>query len=187
MKLDKKGFTVIELILSFILVMFLAISLFALVNNYKNRQQIESIKRGMVKLQNDLTEDIYLDTIQKKVKNINYCLDYSVNPNGEIIKQCVDINFLDGSKKQLKIEQIEEQVEEDGTTFEFETVNFLYGGRKYKNPDPKFVKVVSDYMLTSTTEEDSLEYGKIYHIKIRIAHQDLEKEYVIDIVTTGIN
>ena len=183
MKLDKKGFTVIELILSFILVMFLTLSLFALVNNYKNRQQIESIKRDMLFLRNTLTQDIYQDTIERKVKNINYCLD----PEGEIIKQCININFLDGTTKQLKIEQIKEPVEEDGTTFEFETFNIIYGGVSYKNPDPKFAKVVSDYMLTSTTEEDGLEYGKIYHIKIRIAHQDLEKEYAVDIVTTGIN
>jgi len=184
MNLNKKAFTVIELILSFILVMFLALSLFALVNNYKNRQQKEGIKRELLSLYTTLTQDIYQDTIERKVENINYCLD----SEGEIIKQCININFLDSTTKQLKIEQIKEQAEEDGTTFEFETFNILYGGVKYKNPDPKFAKVVSDYMLTSYTKEDyEIEYGKIYHIKIRIAHQDLEDEYVVDIVTTGIN
>ena len=183
MKLDKKGFTVIELILCFILVMFLALSLFALVNNYKTKQQTESIKRDMLSFQNKLTQDIYQDTIERKVNNINSCLD----PNGEVIKQCIDINFLDGTTKQLKVEQIKEQTEEDGTVFEFETFNILYGGVKYKNPDPKFAKIVSDYMLISTVEEDNIEYGKLYHIKIRISHQNLEEEFVVDIVTTGLN
>lgn len=183
MKLDNKGFTVIELILSFVLVMFLAISMFALVNNYKNRQQQESLKREMLELQNNLTADIYTDTLQRKVKNIVYCVD----EKNEIIKQCIDINFLDGTKKQLKVVEEEKETTDDGTTFEYTTFYILYGGIKYKNPDPKFAKVVSDYMLTNTTAEDNLEYGKLYHIKIRIAHQDLEDEYVIDVITTGIN
>ena len=183
MNLNKKAFTVIELILSFILVMFLALSLFALVSNYKNRQQTESIKRDMLSLQNQLTQDIYQDTIERKVKDIYACLDQS----GEVIKQCININFLDGTTKQLKVEQVKEQAEEDGTVFEFETFNILYGGVKYKNPDPKFAKIVSDYIFTSTTTEDNIEYGIIYHIKIRISHQDLEEEFVIDVVTTGIN
>jgi len=182
MKLDNKGFTVIELILSFVLVMFLAMSMFALVNNYKNREQKEAVKRDLLALQNTLTQDIYEDTTERKVDYIEYCKDES----GNNITQCININFLDNTAKQLKIEKVNKPVTEDGTTFEFETFNILYGGVKYDNPDPKFAKVVSDYILTSTIEDDNLEYGVIYHIKIRIEHQDLEDEYVVDVVTTGV-
>jgi len=183
MKLDKKGFTVIELILSFILVMFLAMSMFALVNNYKNKEQIEAVKRDLMKLQNTLTQDIYEDTITKKVEQISFCLDES----GEVIKQCINIKFLDKSVKQLKVVETTDRVTDEGTTFDYNTFNIYYGGHKYKNPDPKFTKIVSDYILTSTVPEDNLEYGVIYHIKLRIEHQDIEDEYVIDVITTGVN
>ena len=182
MRLDKKGFTVIELILSFVLVMFLAMSMFALVNNYKHREQKETVKRDLLTLQNTLTQDIYEDTIRRKVDHISYCKD----ENGNNLTQCINIKFLDTTEKQLKIETISESVTEDGTTFELETFNILYGGVKYNNPDPKFAKIVSDYILTSTIPDDKLEYGVIYHIKIRIEHQDLEEEYIVDIVTTGV-
>lgn len=183
MKLDNKGFTVIELILSFTLVMFLALGMFALVNNYRNRQQKETLKKELLSFQNTLTQDIYQDILERKVDNIKYCKD----SNGIDIKQCVNIKFLDGEEKQLKVEEKEEKTVEDGTSFTYETFNIIYGGVKYKNPEPKFAKVMNEYILTKTVDTDNLEYGVIYKIKIRIEHQDIDDEYIIDIVTTGVN
>ncbi|MBQ7136740.1 MAG: type II secretion system protein [Bacilli bacterium] len=182
MKLDKKGFTVIELILSFVLVMFLSMGMFTLVTNYKNREQKESVKRELLALENALVQDIYQDTIERKVDNIKNCTDAS----GQIVKQCIDIKFLDGTEKQLKVEQTDIEVTEEGTKFEYTTFTILYGGVKYNNPDPKFTKIVSDYILTSSIPDDNLEYGVIYHIKIRIKNQDIKEEYVVDVVTTGL-
>lgn len=182
MKLDKKGFTVIELILSFSLVMFLALGMFALVNNYRNREIKESVKKELLTFQNTLTQDIYEDTVERKVDYIKYCKD----SNGENIKQCINIRFLDGTEKQLKVLEEKKETTEDGTTFQYETFNIIYGGVKYENPEPKFAKVVDDYILNSTIESDNLEYGVIYRIKICIEHQDIENEYVINVVTTGV-
>lgn len=181
MKLDNKGFTVIELILSFILVMFLALGLFALVNNYKNRQQTESTKRDLLAFQNKLTQDIYEDILERKLDYMRYCTDGS----GQTITQCVNIRFSDGKEKQLKVVTERKTTTEDGTTFEYDTFNIIYGGVKYENPEPKFAKVVNDYILTLTLPEDNLEYGVIYRLKIRIEHQDIDDEYVIDVVATG--
>ena len=175
---NNKGFTVIELILSFALVMFLAVAMFALVNNYRNREQEESIRRDLLTLQNTLTQDIYQDTVDRKVDSIDFCR----NNDNSIIKQCIDIKFLDGVEKELKVV---EDVIMDGH-FEIPTFYILYGGVKYDNPDPKFANVVDDYILTSSIDADNLEYGVIYHIKLRIEHQDLDDEFVIDVVTTGV-
>lgn len=181
MKLGNKGFSVIELILSFILVMFLALGMFAVVNNYRNRQLKETVRRDLISFKNKLTQDIYKDILDNKVDYIRNCKD----SNNEVISQCVNIRFLDGQEKQLKIEEIEEETTEDGTTFTYESFNIIYGGVKYENPDPKFAKIKSDYIFTTSSASDNLEYGVIYKLKIRIAHQDLDDEIVIDIVTTG--
>lgn len=182
MKLDKKGFTVIELILSFAFVMFLALGMFALVNNYRARQQKESTKKDLTVLQNTLTEDIYKDTVQRKVDYIRYCQ----NDKGENINQCINIKFLDGTEKQLKVVKEDKQVTEDGTSFSYSSFYIQYGTIKYENPAPKFAKVVDDVMLNSTVEGDRLEYGVIYRIQIRISHQDLDDEFVVKIITTGL-
>lgn len=182
MKLDNKGFTVIELVLSFVLVMFLALSMFSLVDSYKNREQKEAIRSDLLLLQNTLTQDIYQDTIERKVNYIRTCKDNS----GKAIAQCININFLDNTEKQLKVVEIEEEATEDGTTFKFKSFYILYGGVKYENPDPKFATIVKKDMLSYTKTSDNLEYGVIYKIKLTIQHQDLEEKYNLDIVTTGL-
>jgi len=181
---NEEGFTVIELVLSFSLVMFLAVAMFAVVNNYKNREQKETVNRDLLTLKTTLTQDIYEDINSKKVKKIEYCKD----ANNDIIKQCIYIYFQDGTNKQLKV-NLEEVVDNtiEGTTFKYEEFSIIYGNVKYENPVPKFAKVVSDYMLTYSTDTDNLEYGTLYKIKIRIAHQDILDEIVIEIIATGTN
>lgn len=187
---NEKGFTVIELILSFALVMFLAIAMFAVVNSYRNREQKESVARDLLTLKTKLTQDINEDMMNKKVKKIEYCRDTSDKDedgdNTEIIIQCINIYFHDDSQKQLKVD-FEEIVDKSiqGTNFTYETFNVIYGTVKYENPSPKFATIVNDYILTYTTDEDNLEYGTLYKIKIRIDHQDLDDEVVIEVVTTG--
>lgn len=179
---NENGFTVIELVLSFALVMFLAVAMFAVVNNYRNRQQKEVVNRELTTLKNTLTQDIYEDINKKKVKKIEYCKDASSN----IINQCIYIYFQDGSDIQLRIDmELVEDNSIEGTTFKYEDFSIIYGTVKYKNPVPKFTKIVSDYMLTYSTEEDNLEYGTIYKIEIRLAHQDIDDEFKIEVITTG--
>lgn len=180
---NEKGFTVIELVLSFAFVMFLAIAMFAVVNSYRSREQKEAINRELLTLKSTLTQDIYEDTLNRKVDKIEYCLD----EEGEIVEQCINIDFLDGTTKQLSVVNESVTTNEDGTTFTYDTFSIIYGNVKYNNPDPKFAKIVSDYILTYTTELDNLEYGVLYKIRIRIDHQDIEEEFVIEVVTTGIN
>ncbi len=182
MKLDNKGFTVIELTLSFVLVMFLTLSLFALVNNYRVREEKESARKELLAYQNTLTDDIYKDTVERKVNHISNCKDSS----GSIIKQCADIVFQDGTAKRLQVREEKVEAEEDGTHFTYSTFSIVYGGVKYENPEPKFATVVDDYILTMTTPENKLEYGVIYKLKIRIKYQDIDDEFVIEVITTGV-
>lgn len=181
-RLNKNGFTVIELILSFALVMFLAIAMFAVVNNYRARQQKEAIARDLLTLKTTLTQDIYEDMLNRKVEKIEYCRN-----GNDIIAQCINIKFLDGITKQLKIENDVVEVNEDGTIFTYETFDIIYGKVKYKNIDPKFTKIVSDYILIYSSDEDNLEYGRLYKIQIIIDHQDIDEKTVIEVVATGIS
>lgn len=180
---NEKGFTVIELVLSFALVMFLAIAMFSVVNNYRNRQQKEVTNRELITLKTNLTQDIYEDITKKKLKRVEYCRK---NNGIDIDQQCVYIYFQDGTNKQLRIDM--EMIEDnsiEGTKFEYEEFSIIYGTVRYKNPVPKFTKIVSDYMLTYSTDEDNLEYGTLYRIKIRLKNPDIDDEIVIDVIATG--
>ena len=182
MKMNNKGFTVIELVLSFVLVMFLSISMFALVNNYRDREEREAVKKSLLALKNTVTTDIYQDTIERKVKNIEYCR----NSSDVVIDGCIEINFMDGVTKTLEIATERVTINDEGHYFTFDCPYILYGGVKYSNPYPGFTNIESDYMLTYTTNRDDLEYGTLYRINLRLTHQDITDEFVINIVTTGI-
>ena len=111
--------------------------------------------------------------------------DYYFDNNGQVINQCINIDFLDGTSKKLQIKNREIETEEDGTTFSYTTFNIIYGGVAYENPEPKFATIVNDYILTMTTVDNNLEKGVIYKIKIRIKYQDIDDEFVVEVITTG--
>jgi len=181
MKLNKKGFTVVELVLSFSLVMILAVSMFAVINNYRIKQKKESVKRELVTYINKITKDIYDDIYTYKVKEMSYC-----GVLGAISNNCVQITFMDDSVKKLKIEK-EKVTEYIGSTpISVDSFSIIYDGVRYRNPSPKFASIINDYLLTYVDTSDISYNSTIYRIKIRIGHQDLEEEQKIDIVATGI-
>ena len=69
-KLDNKGFTVVELTLSFIFVFTIAFSMYELLFNYRVRQNEESIKSQMMDYKNEVTLAIQNDINEKTLKNI---------------------------------------------------------------------------------------------------------------------
>ena len=73
--LNKKGFTIIELIVSFAFVSILTASLFAVVINYKEKEQDVSVETELLSFKYKITIEIEND-IQKKLLNyIEYCID----------------------------------------------------------------------------------------------------------------
>ena len=64
--LNNKAFTVIELIVSFAFVSVLSISLFAIVINYKEKEQDVSIETELLSFKSKMTVEIEND-IQKKI------------------------------------------------------------------------------------------------------------------------
>lgn len=169
--INDKGFTAVELIISFTLVMFIAIGMFSLVTNYRSRQQVESTKKEILTFKTKITQDIQKDIYERKVKNITSCGN-----------KCVNINFMDGITKKISVETEEITINDSGTNFKFKTFYISYGGVKYKNPEPKFLTVTNNSILTSTTTSDDLKSGKIYKINIDLKHEELKDDFVIRIV-----
>ena len=59
-KINNKGFTIIEVILSFSFIMIISVGLFISATNYKNKQQQESAKRDLETFKmNIISEIIY--------------------------------------------------------------------------------------------------------------------------------
>ena len=98
-KLNRRGFTVVELILSFVFVFIVAFGMYELIFNYRTRQNEESIKAQLNDYTNEITLAIQNDIFQRTLKNIDYC-----TISGSLIDECLVLYFNDGTNKQLSVE-----------------------------------------------------------------------------------
>lgn len=70
-KLNNKGMTSIEVLISFIIVTAIAITLFDTVTSYKTKQQIESYKSSITEYKNSITKVINNDIIKYKLAAVS--------------------------------------------------------------------------------------------------------------------
>ena len=101
--LNKKGITSVELLVCFIIVSAIVVSMYNLILNYRNRQQIEEINNEVVSYANNLQEVIQGDLVMGhlvSVSNVsndgykatftfdtpnNYTTTLTINPNSGVI------------------------------------------------------------------------------------------------------
>ncbi|MBR4262903.1 MAG: type II secretion system protein [Bacilli bacterium] len=177
---NQSGFTIIELILSFVFVFTIAFSMYQLVFNYKEKRDQESIAQTMTDYKNEVTLAIQRDISDRSLKSIDYCTTGST-----LIPKCLELYFNDGTKKQLSVET--ESIDYDGE--EVETNYIKYGSVNYKNDEALLVTFSANYMLYKTYQEDNLgENVIIYKIAIPIYHNDLgDEDFGIYVNAIGYN
>ena len=186
---NNKGFTVIELIMSFLFASILAISLFSVIVTYRNKQVDSTIETDLLAFKSQFVMDVQEDFQLRGVREINYCT--TGNADNPIIPRCVVINFNDGTSKELKvlIEVKEDTVENDDGIidhFNYELPYIVYGDIKYNIPDAANVYIDDDYILQSTGPLDGIESGtNLYKIGFNLKHNDLDVDIDVSIVTSG--
>ena len=177
-KLNNKGFTVVELTLSFLFVFTLAFSMYELLFNYRTKQNEEAIKAELVDYSNQVVLAIQNDISERTLKNIDYCM-----AGGSVIDKCLLLNFNDSTTKQLSVEK--RDYEYDGELYKISYIN--YGGIYYESPDALLFEYRPNNMLNNTHDADNLEDDNVnvYKISIPIYHNDLEGNYGVEIVAVG--
>ncbi len=166
MKLNNKGFTVIEIIMSFSFILVISISLFEIALNYTFKQQLESSRRDLITLKNLVVNDIQKDIIEKQLVSIS-----DVNNNSVVF------TFLDRTTKVLTVETIGDSVHPKALIYG----NVIY---EFKESD-----IISIGTMTKTRAVQNFGIGKnyIYKLVIPIAHNDLQGNYSIRIITNVFN
>ena len=71
--MNKKGFTTIELIVSFTLVTIILFSLISFSINYRNKSHLMEIENSLNEFKNNFTKIVYDDIISGKVTKITSC------------------------------------------------------------------------------------------------------------------
>ncbi len=180
--LNNKGFTVIELVMSFAFVSLLTAILFAAVVNYKEKEQNVSVETELLSFKSKLTIEIQNDIQRKLLNYIEYCEDES----GNISNRCVILNFMDGTAKTLEIKTEKKTETVADSVFTYEQPYITYGGIRYVPPDASKIFINNDYMLQYTTLDDDLENNMaLYRIKLSLNHTEIEDDINISIVALG--
>ena len=108
-KLNNKGMTSVEVLMSFIVVVMITVSMYSVVSAYQNKQQIESFKEKVMTYKNLLTKEINDDLIKKgliAVKVQENILD-KVEVGGEThvkkMEYVIEFTLRNGQQKKLII------------------------------------------------------------------------------------
>jgi len=179
-KLNNKGFTVVELTVSFLFVFAMAFAMYELLYNYRVKQNEESIKAQLIDYKNQVTLAIQNDIYDKKLKKIDDC-SYGTSTKD----RCIVLNFNDNTSKQLAIEEGTRTISGQ----DYPITYIVYGDLIYESPDAPLLDFKINYMLYNTDESDNFEEKNVnvYKISIPIYHNDLTGNYGISIVAVGYN
>ena len=148
--MNNKGFTTVEVIVSFALVVIVMASMTSMLVSYRDTISTEEVKTRLIEFKNSMTYMIYEDIVYNGIDSIRYCnSDGSGSTNGK----CVD--FIRDGEKQYRLELID-NVQSTGTENEKVYKTFLdYRGIRIMLPDSDLNKIEYKLKPNGQVEKDS--------------------------------
>lgn len=203
-KLNNKGMTVVEIVLTFSIIMIIVVGMLTIVVNYRGQISTSLTRLKLETTKNTLTQGIYNDILKLGVEKIEDFSDSSENPlcNVEGLNRCIVITFQNNTQKALGTSKVENN-DKDSIVNKF----IFYDGIKYKIKDslPKTkpistenktinwidlqsININDDGILSSSFKvlEDGTQVY-IYNIDIGISHVDYEDDFGLHIVAPTID
>lgn len=173
---NNKGFTIAELLVTFVLVMSIVLALFKVVDHYRERQQNATSVKEM---------NSYRNQIVKVVED-----DILFNCEGIKEIKGLDLKPSEGPNSQQGIKITFNGVDDNGVLIAKNLIvkknGILYGDMFYEFPS-KFVSAVDDVIYTETkvsSDNSSLDKA-IYSIHIDLTHSELNRIFNINIVAVN--
>ena len=192
MKLNNKGVSIIEIVLTFALIMVMTMGMLSIVFNYREKASISMEKLDLDTFKNTLTKEIQDDILTLGVKEINTSGECLTNAE---LNSCINIVFLDGTSKPFGTSKVN-----NNDVDSIENKFLYYDGLKYrivdklpnKIPDGRkavdfqTIKIQDQNILS--TDSMVLENGTVvtfYSIDVYISHIDFDEDFGIHITTTS--
>lgn len=186
---NNKGFTIAELLVTFVLVMSIVLALFKVVDHYRERQQNATSVKEMNSYRNQIVKVVEDDILFnyggiKEIKGLDEN-DLSVSAIEKAnFQQGIEITFNEviANTQPNTINTKRLIVKKNG---------ILYDNMFYEFPS-KFVSAVDDVIYTETqvekvsSEDPSLKKA-IYSIHIDLTHSELNRIFNINIVAVNNN
>lgn len=155
--MKKKGFTVVELIVSFSLVFTIAVLLLQVILNLKDLYVNSGIKTQLLNKQAIITNEINKKLIDKKIDNYTRC--------GE---DCLRFTYLDGTSEDLVINRDENYIE-------------FNNNRTYLLDNSNFGSIILDTFNTPVQQQNHNDSMLVIHIPIYYNNNN-SKDYGVKII-----
>lgn len=190
MRLNNKGMSIIEIVITFSLIMFMVIGLFTIVLNYQSKAADTIKKSDLIAFKTSLTKDIQDDISKYGVKEMNEAGE-CVNLLNNSLSQCINIVFKNDQQKAFGISLIDSN-NPDSIKNKF----LYYDGIKYKLKDtlPDNIpegRDILDFQSLSISDGPILSVDsysldddtivKLYSIDVYISYLDFKDDYGIHI------
>ncbi|MBE6147578.1 MAG: hypothetical protein E7168_04520 [Firmicutes bacterium] len=191
-KLNKKGLTIIETVVTFALIMFIVAGLLTIIMNYRHRLNTDIKFLDLTTYKNTLTKDIQDDIMTKGINTINS--EGECVTEADKFNSCINFVFKDGTERILAVSKIDYN---DKTSVSNKYIRYGITEYPLKDTLPESIPserkpgdfqsiFVSDnniLSIDSTTLDDGTMI-KIYSIDIYIEHIDYDADFGIHIVAT---
>lgn len=186
---NNKGFTIAELLVTFVLVMSIVLALFKVVDHYRERQQNATSVKEMNSYRNQIVKVVEDDILFnyggiKEIKGLDQNDGLSLSPIEKAdFQQGIEITFngviANAQPNTTNTKRL--IVKKNG---------ILYGDMFYEFPS-KFVSAVDDVIYTETQVKKVNQIGEplppkaIYSIHIDLTHSELNRIFNINIVAVN--
>lgn len=172
--MNNKGVSVIEILVSFVLISIVLIGMMNVVYLYRGKISTSNYRKQLITYKNKLTRDIYNDINTMKIYSINKCSSNS--------DKCIELKFGINASS-LVTKKLE--ISDDNIRDKY----IAYGGEKYKIYEelPSSGDNLERYESIKFTNnkiiliEDNLGTDVVYHIDIGINHVDMIDDFGIHI------
>ena len=145
--MNNKGFTTIEVILSFALVIIVMVSMTSMLVSYRDTISNEEVKSRLTEFKNSFTYMVYEDIVYNGINGLRYC--ESDTNNGK----CVD--FIRDGVKQYTLKLIDNVVETGKENEKVIKTYLDYRGIRVLLPDSELNKIEYKRKADGTVELDS--------------------------------
>lgn len=182
---NNKGFTIAELLVTFVLVMSIVLALFKVVDHYRERQQNATSAKEMNSYRNQIVKVVEDDILFNYggIEEIK-----GLDQNDKSLRAIEKTNFQQGIE--ITFNKVDDEKNTQITKNLIVKKNgILYGEMFYEFPS-KFVSAIDDVIYTETqvenvsSENSSLE-KTIYSIHIDLTHSELNRIFNINIVAVN--
>ena len=183
---NNKGFTIAELLVTFVLVMSIVLALFKVVDHYRERQQNATSVKEMNSYRNQIVKVVEDDILFnyggiKEIKGLDKSTLESDGLEQTDFQQGIEITFN-------KVIANTQQNTTNTKRLIVKKNGILYDNMFYEFPS-KFVSAVDDVIYTETQVEnvssDPLLKKAIYSIHIDLTHSELNRIFNINIVAVN--